>query len=106
MTEYDLTTESGLDKAKKLIKEFLKSNPIVMVYELLDDCLNGNNPEKQSKAVSEIIKAAAASDVEEIKITLENLKGIKILIPIDDAKADAHVGVDGKLHLHVKFPKK
>ena len=100
---YDLTTQSGIDKALMVLEGL--NNPLSMALKFLKDLLSSNDPEKQAEVVKELIESGRRQGVDEMEITLENHKGFKLDIPLEDVKINSSLGSDGKIHLKVKFQK-
>ena len=100
---YDLTTKSGIDKALMVLEGL--NNPLGMALKFLKDLLSSNDPEKQAEVVKELIESGRKQGVDEMEITLENRKGFKLDIPLEDVKINSSLGSDGKIHLKVRFQK-
>ena len=94
---YDLTTKSGIDKALMVLEGL--NNPLGMALKFLKDLLSSNDPEKQAEVVKELIESGKKQGVDEMEITLENRKGFKLDIPLEDVKINSSLGSDGKIHL-------
>lgn len=95
---YDLTTKAGILAATAL----LGGNPIAgSVLVLLKDFFSSNDPDKQSKAVGEIIKAGRDNGAKEMEIITKNTKGLQLRIPYADI--NTAIGNNGKMIIKIKY---
>lgn len=99
MKKYDLTN-------KEVLSEVLSSTGGI-VYPLIryafDRLLASEATKTQSKAASELIRQGKEKGVDEMEITMNNTKGFKLNVPLDDVNIDTILGSDEKMTIKVKY---
>lgn len=74
-----------------------------MVKKIIDSIFNSDTSERQAKAAEELIKQGKENGVDNMEITIDNTKGFKLNIPIEDVKIDTMIGGDEKMIIKVKY---
>ena len=108
MKNFDLTTQKGMESVKKYIGDnatLFAVNPVLGLGKYVIDKIfdSSKTYEAQREVAVELIKKGKENGVDEMEITMENNRGGKFNIPVEDAKIDASVGTDEKLHVRVKY---
>lgn len=99
--EWDLTNKKELTTAECYL---FYVNPLLFVgKKIIDSIFNSDTSERQAKAAEELIKQGKENGVDNMEITIDNTKGIKLNIPIEDVKIDTMIGVDEKMIIKVKY---
>lgn len=107
MKKFDLTTQKGIES----VKQFVSDNPLFVLNPaiglgkyVIDKIFDSSKTyEAEREAAAELIKKGKEQGVEEMEITMHNVRGGKFNIPVEDAKIDVSVGTDEKLHVKVKY---
>lgn len=99
--KFDLTTEKGL----KIAALFLSSSVPAVLDRILKVILTERKEAqlRQAKMATDLIKQGKENGVDEMEITMNNVKGLKINIPIDEMKIDAVIGADDTIKMKVKY---
>ena len=101
-TKFDLTNKKEL---RAVITDYvIVSNPMLAVGKYVFKKLFSNDTIKaQQEAAESLIKKGKDNGVDEMEITVDNTRGFKLNVPIDDVKIDTMVGADEKMHIKVKY---
>lgn len=99
--KFDLTTEKGL----KIAALFLSSSVPAILYKIIKVFLTERKETqlRQAKMAADLIKQGKESGVDEMEITMNNIKGLKINVPIDELKIDTVIGADDTITMKVKY---
>ena len=105
MKKYDLTSSSGLQKAlKDICKYSFMTSPLGLVKYTLDKVLDSSKQfETQRDVAVELIRRGKEQGVDEMEIVMENKRGFKLNVPVEEAKIDTALGSDDKMHIKVKY---
>ena len=107
MKKFDLTTQKGMESVKKFISDnplFVLNPALGLGKYLIDKIFDSSKTyEAQREVAAELIKKGKEQGVDEMEITLNNVRGGKFNIPVEDAKIDVSVGTDEKIHVRVKY---
>lgn len=98
--KFDLTTEKGLKYAMLVLA------PTIPLFYKLAKLLLSERKEtqlRQAKMAADLIKQGKESGVDEMEITMNNIKGLKINVPIDEMKIDTVIGADDTITMKVKY---
>lgn len=99
--EWDLTNKKELTTAERYL---FYANPLLFVgKKIIDSIFNSDTSERQAKAAEELIKQGKENGVDNMEITIDNTKGFKLNIPIEDVKIDTMIGGDEKMIIKVKY---
>ena len=96
-TKYDLTNREEL----RSVIEYLRfSSPLLIIF---DKIFSTDTTKAQQEAAESLIKKGKENGVDEMKITVDNARGFKLNVPMDDVKIDTMLGADEKMHIIVKY---
>ena len=100
-TNYDLTNRKELSS---VILAYLSNVPVIKGVEDVIKYFFGNDTIKaQQEAAEKLIEKGKENGVDEMEFTVDNTRGFKLNVPMDDVKIDTFVGADEKMHIKVKF---
>ena len=100
--KYDLTTEKGLQSAMQVLQ--LANPPIFWVIKLVRDILfSSEKLEKQKEIAESLIHKGKAEGARKMVIVMDNFRGGKLNIPLEEAKVDTMIGADEKLIVKVRY---
>ena len=98
----DLTTKEGRENASRLLEIGLMFNPILyLAFKLIDKHQEGQR--QQEKIVENIIVKGKEQGVDSMTIKMNNVKGFKLNIPVEDVKIDTTIGANDTITLNVKY---
>ena len=98
-SKYDLTNKKELKETIKLI-----AIPWYATAKYVVDKVFSSDTAKTQKEIAEkLIEKGKEQGVDEMEITLDNTRGFKMNIPVDDVDVNTMVGADEKLHIKVKY---
>lgn len=107
---YDLTKPDVLKSVlsnmlpQSTIDYILVPSPLTyLAKKALDNILNSDTTTKQAEAAKSLIMQGKEDGVDEMEIKIENTKGFKLDIPIEDVKVDTIIGADEKMYIKVKY---
>lgn len=115
MENYDLTNKDELIKVTKDLMSgpfayaLLAVNPLVPVIVkfgglILDKIYSTETLKLQKDTAESLIIRGKEDGVDEMEITVKNIRGFKLDIPIgEDINIDTVVGADEKMHIKVKY---
>lgn len=102
MKTIDLTTESGIEKARTFLSTAALLNPgFALVKWALDKLFT--TPEEQGKTVERLIEAGKKQGVDEMKIVMKDKGGLTIKVPNEGCEIDVHAGKNQTTVVHVKY---
>ena len=101
-TKFDLTNKKEL---RAVITDYvIITNPMLAVGKFVFEKLFSNDTIKaQQEATESLIKKGKDNGVDEMEIIVNNTRGFKLNIPVDDVKIDTVVGADEKMIIKVKY---
>lgn len=101
MKKYDLTSNKDI---QRIVSDF-GMNPLnALAKYALDKITDFSNAwNTQRDVATRLIKEGKEHGVKEMEITINNTRGLKFNIPMDDVKIDTVVGADEKMHIKVKY---
>ena len=107
-TKFDLTNKKEL---LSVIADYVGPgliispiDPIVSVGKYIFEKLFSKDTIKaQQEAAESLIKKGKENGVDEMEITVDNTRGFKLNVPMDDVKIDTVVGADEKMVIKVKY---
>ena len=100
----DLTTKEGVTKALTLMA--ISYSPILTLGLKIFDRIISSHQEGQGiqkKIVEDAIKHGKENGVDQMEIKINNIKGFKLNIPIEDVKIDTTIGADDSITMNVKY---
>ena len=115
MEKYDLTNKKELVNVitdlmgSSLAPTLIAVNPLFPVVlkfgsMILDKVFSTETLKLQKDTAEQLIKRGKEDDVDEMEITINNSRGFKLNIPIDESvKIDTMVGADEKMNIRVKY---
>lgn len=100
MEKYDLTNPKTLLQLSSLM-----GGPIIpLAFKLLDKIFGSEATKEQGRVAAELIRHGKENGVDEMEITVNNTKGFKLNVPLDDGiKVDTVIGSDEKMTIKVKY---
>lgn len=100
-TKYDLTNREEL---RSVIEYLSVSSPLFSVGKyFFDKIFSKDTIKAQQEAAESLIKKGKENGVDEMEITVDNTRGFKLNVPMDDVKIDTVVGADEKMVIKVKY---
>ena len=102
MKNCDLTTSEGKQDALVAIGLELPKPLIYYVLKSIFGSTNSNSIESQADQAEKLIEAGKKQGVDEMTITMDDLKGLKINTP-EDVSLNVEMGSHRKMTLHVKY---
>lgn len=101
MKKYDLTSNKDI---QRIVSDF-GMNPLnALAKYALDKITDLSNAwNTQRDVATRLIKEGKEHGVKEMEITINNTRGLKFNVPMDDVKIDTVVGADEKMHIKVKY---
>lgn len=96
-TKYDLTNKKGINSA---IEFLIAANPVLAFLKAL---FTTDTIKAQQEAAEQLIKKGKENGVDEMEIIVDNTRGFKLNVPVEDIKFDTFVGADEKMHIKVKY---
>jgi len=107
MEKFDLTTESGFKNVANFLGDnlLLIFNPKLGIAKYIIDKITDlrKSFNVQRDAAIELIKKGKEQGVDDMEIVMDNKRGFKLNVPMEDVKIDALVGADDKMHIKVKY---
>ncbi|WP_313402129.1 hypothetical protein [Stenotrophomonas sp.] len=105
---YDLTTTDGWKAAVSYLRDIPVVGTLYAPYfwvadKIIDAISPGKGVEKQSKAASDLIKAAKDNGVKKMKITMDEQAGAHLDIPVEGVKITAGIGTKGKTTIEIEY---
>jgi len=100
----DLTTKEGITKA--LTSMAIVYSPFLFGgLKIIDRIISAHQEGQriQKKIVEDAIKHGKENGVDQMEIKMNNIKGFKLNIPIEDIKIDTTIGADDSITLNVKY---
>ena len=101
-TKFDLTNKKELRAV--LTDYVIISNPMLAVGKyVIEKVFSKDTIKAQVEAAESLIKKGKDNGVDEMEITVDNTRGFKLNVPLDDVKIDTVVGADEKMRIKVKY---
>lgn len=102
---FDLTNSKGIQKIAELIYPLAISNPTLFLAKYAIDKFTDltKSWETQKDVIEKLIKRGKNEGVDEMEITIQNSRGLKLNIPAEEAQIDTVIGSDEKMHIRVKY---
>lgn len=102
---FDLTNSKGIQKIAELISPLAISNPTLFLAKYAIDKFTDltKSWETQKDVIEKLIKRGKNEGVDEMEITIQNSRGLKLNIPAEEAQIDTVIGSDEKMHIRVKY---
>ena len=107
---YDLTKPNVLKSVLNSILPqsptdsiFLLNSQMYLAKKALEYILKSDTTTQQTEAARSLIIQGKEANVDEMEIKIENTKGFKLDIPIEDVKVDTIIGADEKMSIKVKY---
>lgn len=102
---FDLTTNKGIQKISELISPLTTGNPTLFLAKYAIEKFTDltKSWETQRDVIKELINQGKKDGVDEMEITIQNSRGLKLNIPTEEAKIDTVIGSDEKMHIRVKY---
>ena len=100
MKQFNLTTKDGLLVAKELIS----LNPVAnFLMKTIEKVISSDSSKEQAKIAEKLIKRGKEDNVDEMEITLNNTKGLDMIIPMDRVEITTMVGSKEETVIKVKY---
>lgn len=101
-TKFDLTNKKEL---RAVVADYvILTSPMLAVGKYVLEKLFSNDTIKaQQEAAESLIKKGKENGVDEMEIIVDNTRGFKLNVPMDDVKIDTMVGADEKMVIKVKY---
>jgi len=100
MKQFNLTTKDGLLVAKELISH----NPVAnILMKAIEKVISSDNSKEQAKIAEMLIKRGKEDGVDDMKIILNNTKGLDMKIPMDGVEITTMVGSKEETIIKVKY---
>lgn len=100
-TKFDLTNKEEL---RSVFTDYgLICYPFSLELYVIKKLFSKGTIKVQQKAAESLIKKGKENGVDEMEITIDNTRGFKLNVPMDDVKIDTVLGADEKMHIKVKY---
>lgn len=104
METFDLTTNEGMEMAKKYVQRYFELTPVGMLFKIGKMIFDSDSVKKQGKTVEDLIKVGKEKGVDEMEIILDNKKGFHFNAPIEEnIRIETTLGSDEKIKIRVKY---